>query len=132
VPGVHCGINKNACTLLIQFTLTIILLCPPSPILRTVSTGVTFPFSCMSAWYFRHIHPPAPFLISSPSHWCLPTGRACFTFLYSIFEKRDFCLLKITNYTGSFIMTFPSIYVFYLKLYMPFTFLLSSLVIFQW
>jgi hypothetical protein len=49
----------------------------------------------MSAEYFHHIHPLQPFLISSPFHWYQPLDRTCYTFLFSIFEKRYFCLFKI-------------------------------------
>jgi hypothetical protein len=54
----------------VKFTPSIILLYPPSSILRMLSTGLIFPFAYMSTQYFHHVRPPTPFLYILPP----PTG----------------------------------------------------------
>jgi hypothetical protein len=84
---------------------------PPSPLLRILSTGLIFPFLCISTQYFHYIPPPTPFLISPHTHWCQPLSRTCFTLLSFILEKRYFFYLRWLY--RSLVMAFPR-YVYYI------------------
>jgi hypothetical protein len=63
----------------------------------------------------------------TPTHWFQLPDRTCSVFLSSIFEKRHFCLFKMS--LGSFIMTLPCICILYPELVhsFHFSFYLSSL-----
>jgi hypothetical protein len=75
--------------IILEFSLSIILLYTPPPILGIVSKGIFFPFTFMCIWYLHHIHTPTPFphLLCPPSLLLSPTGKACFAFLFSYFAK---------------------------------------------
>jgi hypothetical protein len=65
----------------------------------------------------------------SPSYWY--SDRTCFTFLFSVFEKRLFCLFKIAI-QGVSLWHF-NVHMYYnLNWFIPSIFLLSTLVSFLW
>jgi hypothetical protein len=77
--GVHCDIYKSSYNIIIvEFTLSIILLYPLSPISGIVSTDPISPFLYMNTQYFHTVHPPTPFpyifLRSTGTNPLLQTG----------------------------------------------------------
>jgi hypothetical protein len=93
---------------------------PPSsssPIPRTVSTSITFPFTYMCTQYLHHIHPPSPFPHLLPlSHWYKPSRQDLLwppVLKFCIRKEKE---VKLTfwlfdSYTRSFLMAFPCLYV---------------------
>jgi hypothetical protein len=90
--------------ILVKFTPSIILLYLPSPILSSIFIHEYIIFPPYSPSYTLSLYPP-------PSHYYQPSGRGCFTFLSSVFEKRHFCL-----FMEMFVMTVPCMYVLLSKL----------------
>jgi hypothetical protein len=62
---------------------------PPSILLRTMSTGFILLFAYMNTKYIHHIQAYSPFSYATPSHYCLPLEKTCFT-IWSSFSK---CIL---------------------------------------
>jgi hypothetical protein len=58
--GGYIVIFMYVLTIYFRFTSSIILLHPPSPLLKTLSTGFIL-FSCMNTKYIHHIHTHSPF-----------------------------------------------------------------------
>jgi hypothetical protein len=81
------------------------------PLPGILSTGLIFPYSYMSTYCFDYIHPPTPFpCISPPPTGTKPqTGPILLSCSPSL-KKRHF--LQDASYIGSFIVTFPRVYVF--------------------
>jgi hypothetical protein len=116
--------------IILEFTLSIILLCFPSPCIPgIVSTGLIFPFTHMCIEYFQHIHPLTPFFISS-SLLLVSLDRTCFASLFSDFikkKKSHFCLFK-----GGSLWHFH-VYMYYNpNWFISSSFLFSTLVPFLW
>jgi hypothetical protein len=79
VLGVHCNIYQSSYNIIIvEFTLSIILLYPLSPISGIVSTDPISPFLYMNTQYFHTVHLPTPFpyifLRSTGTNPLLQTG----------------------------------------------------------
>jgi hypothetical protein len=102
--GVHCGIYKSS------YNISNISkwnsppppfsFIPSAPLPGIVSTGLSFPLTCMCkcmcTQYLYYIHSPTPFPHTlSPPTGTNPPDRTCSLILF--FKKSQFCLFKITT-----------------------------------
>jgi hypothetical protein len=110
--------------ILVKFTLSFLFI-PPYPILRIVSTGFIFLFSCMSTWYFYHISYilPPPTGSNSQTRPVLPS---CFAF-----GRKETFLFKIAKQRVPFWYSHVYMYVSQIGS-SPSIFLLSTLVLLWW
>jgi hypothetical protein len=88
-----CHLPKFLQCIIVEFTPSISLLYYPSP-----HSGNSLNRSHFSTYIYEYIifppHSPSYtlFLHPPPSLWCHPSDRTCFTFLFSVYEKRHYRL----------------------------------------
>jgi hypothetical protein len=120
--GVHCGIYKSIKMYQIFHTWIHLFhhssLSPLPSIPRIASTGIIFTFTYMFTQHLYHTHPPTHFLhhhfpTTGTNHPSPGKDQFCFPVLWFCRRKKKKMtfLFVYGTYPGSFLVTFPCIYV---------------------